>query len=158
MTAPVAPTTVAKLGPGTLTIGATGTLIDCSCLLNGARITASKDKEDDTTKLCGTKRTGRITYTYELTGNIDIDIAAESGIFALSQTSPGSAQPYKFTPNTAAGVTATGSLVIDPLDFGGDAFGDDLTSDFTFSLTDKPVYTWPAAPLDEVDQPVALSA
>ena len=52
MTAPVAPTTVAKLGPGTLTIGATGTLIDCSCLLNGARITASKDNEDDTTKLC----------------------------------------------------------------------------------------------------------
>lgn len=146
MSSPTAPTTVAKLGPGTLTIGATGTEVDVSCLINGARVTASKDQADGTQKLCGTKRPGAVTYTYELTGNIDIDVSDPAGIFALSVAEPGSEQPYTFTPNTEAGTSAEGVLVIDPLDFGADAFGDDLTSDFTFALTDAPTYTFPTVP------------
>ena len=65
------------------------------------------------------------------------------GIFALSQSAPGSEQPFTFTPNNAAETTATGTLVIDPLDFGGDAHGDDLTSDFEFDLVGQPTYTYP---------------
>ena len=116
-------------------------------MINGARITASKDKADDTVKLCGDIRAGAISYTYELTGNIDLDVADEAGIFALSQTAAGSEQAFTYTANTAAGTTATGVLIIDPLDYGADAYGDDLTSDFTFSLVDKPTYTFtpPAA-------------
>ena len=146
MTTPTAPTTVAKLGPGTLTIGETGAEIDVSCLVNGAKIVASKDVSDPTTKLCGTKRQGTTSYTYELSGNMDIDLADPEGIFALSQANPGTEVAYVFTPSTEAGVAAAGMLVLDPLDFGGDEFGDDLTSDYTFALTDKPAYTWPAPP------------
>lgn len=142
MSAPIPPTTVAKFGDGTLTIGETGTPIDVSCLINGARIVASKDKSDDTVKLCGTTRAGATTYTYALSGNIDTDIADEAGIFALSQSAPGSEQPFTFTPNTEAGTAAAGTLVIDPLDFGADAHGDDLTSDFEFSLIGPPTYTY----------------
>jgi len=146
MTQPVAPTTVAKLGPGTLTIGQTGTPIDVSCLVNGAKIVATKDVSDPTTKLCGTKRSGTISYTYELSGNMDIDPADPDGIFALSQNNPGTEVEYVFTPSTEAGTSAAGVLVLDPLDFGGDEFGDDLTSDYTFALTDKPTYTFPTPP------------
>lgn len=140
MSSPAPTTGVAKLGPGTLTIGATGTLVDVSCLINGARITASKDVSDPTQKLCGTWRAGAVAYTYELGGNIDVDAGNASGIFALSVSAPGTEQPFSFTPSTAAGTTATGVLVIDPLDFGADSFGDDLTSDFTYSIIGDPVY------------------
>jgi hypothetical protein len=142
MTTPTAPTSVARFGPGTLTIGATGSEIDCSCLVNGARIAATKDQTDPTTKLCGTVRPGTVKYTYELTGNVDTDVADAAGLFALSQSAPGSEQPFTFTPNTEAGTSAAGVLVLDPLDFGADEYGSDLTSDFTFALVGTPVYTY----------------
>lgn len=130
------------LGPGTLEIGATGTEIDVSCLINNAKITAEKDEGDATTKLCGTVVPGSVTYTYSLTGNLDVDADTDAGLFALSQAEPGSQQDFTFTPNTAMGTVATGVLVIDPLDFGADEMGEPLTSDFEFTLVGAPVYTY----------------
>ena len=143
MTAPTAPAGTAKLGPGTLTIGATGTEIDVSCLVNNLVITMSKDKADDTTKLCGTVRPGAITYTYELDGNLDTDVGTDAGLFALSQSAAGTEQAFTFTPSTEAGTSATGILVIDPMDFGTtDEYGSDLTSDIAWSIVGKPEYTY----------------
>jgi hypothetical protein len=139
-------------GPGTLQIGEVGSEIEASCLVNSLRIAMSKDEGDSTTKLCGTVRPGKITYTYALSGNVDVDSESADGLFALSQSAPGSQQPFTFTPNTEAGTTATGTLVIDPLDFGADEYGDDMTSDFEFALVGKPTYTYP----DET--PEALAA
>jgi hypothetical protein len=137
-----------KFGPGVLKIGETATAIDVSCLVNGMRITAAVDAGDPTTKLCGTQRPGSRTYSWEMTGNIDIDPeAGDAGIFALSQVSYGTEQKFTFTPNNEAEATATGTLIIDPLDFGADAFGDDLTSDLTWALVDKPTYTYGAVTL-----------
>ena len=130
------------LGPGTLKIGATGTEIDVSCLVNNAVISADKEQGDDTTKLCGTIRKGSVKYTYTLGGNMDTDIAEAAGFFALSQASPGSEQSYTFEPSTEAGTTATGILVIDPLDFGGDTTGETMTSDFEFALVGAPTYAF----------------
>jgi hypothetical protein len=139
---------VFPLGPGTLTIGATGTPIDVSCLVNNAVISADKEEGDSTTKLCGTVRPGSVTYTYTLAGNMDTDVADEAGIFALSQSAPGTEQDFTFTPNTDAGTTATGRLVIDPLDFGGDTTGETMTSDFEFTVVGAPAYTFaPDLPL-----------
>jgi hypothetical protein len=142
-----------KLGPGTLTIGQTGTPIDVSCLINSATISASKNEEDSTTKLCGTVKPGAVSYDYSLAGNIDTDNATDSGLFALSQRAPGSQQPFTFTPNdqdadAVAGIfgpsaTASGTLVLDPLDFGGDTMGALMTSDFEFTLVGQPTYAYP---------------
>jgi hypothetical protein len=128
--------------PGVLKIGATGTEIDVSCLVNSATIQADKDEGDSTTKLCGTVRPGAVTYAYHITGNVDTDVADEAGLFALSQESPGTELPFTFTPNTDAGTTATGTLVIDPLDFGGDTMGETMTSDFDFTVVGKPTYAY----------------
>lgn len=133
-----------NLGPGELSIGATGTEIDVSCLINNAVISMSKDQGDSTTKLCGTVKPGAVTYTYALSGNVDTDISDPAGLFALSQAEPGSQQPFTFTPSTEAGTEAAGVLIIDPLDFGGDTTGETMTSDFEFALVGAPVYTYPA--------------
>lgn len=145
------PTTTAKLGPGVLTIGTTGTPIDVSCLVNNAVIAADKDEGDATTKLCGDVRPGSTTYTYALSGNMDTDIADEGGFFALSQAEPGTQQAFTFTPSTEAGTSATGTLTIDPLDFGADEAGADLTSDFEFTIVGQPVYEY-GTPLPLGDQ------
>lgn len=132
----------AKLGPGTLTIGEVGAPIDVSCLVNNATISASKSQGDSVTKLCGTVKPGATTYDYALSGNVDTDVADDAGLFALSQSAPGSVQSYKFTPSTEAGTSASGTLVIDPLDFGGSDVGETMTSDFEFALVGPPTYDY----------------
>lgn len=138
---------VFPLSPGVLKIGETGTEIDVSCLVNNATIQADKDEGDSTTKLCGTVRPGAVSYSYHITGNVDTDIADESGLFALSQNNPGTEYPFTFTPNNDAGTTATGRLVIDPLDFGGDTTGETMTSDFDFTIVGQPVYSGYGVPV-----------
>lgn len=137
-----------KLGPGTLKIGATGTEIDVSCLINSCTITADKNEGDSVTKLCGDTKPGAITYAFHMDGNIDTDVALSSGLFALSQESPGSEQTFTYVPNTeviapaTAPTTATGTLIIDPLDFGGDTMGETMASDFSFTIVGVPAYTY----------------
>jgi hypothetical protein len=132
------------LGPGTLKIGAIGSEIDVSCLVNGARVSPTKNEGDATQKLCGTKVPGAITYTAKLTGNVDIDPdAGAEGLFALSWASPGTQQPFDFIPNTADGTSAKGTVVIDPLDFGADKYGDLLASDFEFTIVGDVTFTYP---------------
>ena len=139
------------LGPGTLKIGATGTEIDVSCLVNGCRIAAAKDQKDSTQKLCGTKVPGAVTYTASLKGNIDIDAAdGDAGLFALSWSAPGTEQEFTFTPNTAEGVSAAGTIVLDPLDFGADEYGAVLTSDFEFQAVGTVVFTYPGGATREL--------
>lgn len=138
------------LGPGVLKIGATGSEIDASCLVNNAKITVDKSEDDARVMLCGTSKPGKVTYTYALEGNVDTDIDAADGLFALCADNPGTQQAFTFTPNTDVGTTATGTLVIDPLEFGADANGDPLQSDFTFTIVGKPTYAYgPATPLGE---------
>lgn len=144
------------LGPGELTIGATGTPIDVSCLINNAVIAASKDQGDSVTKLCGTVKVPKPTYTYELSGNVDTDIDDPAGLFKLSQDAAGTEQDFSFTPSTDAGTTAAGRLIIDPLDFGGDETGQTMTSDFTYTIVGEPTYTYgaPAGMMSAGEEPV----
>jgi len=135
-----------SLGPGTLKIGATGAEIDASCLINNARIEIDKEQDDAKYKLCGTATPGKITYTYKLTGNLDTDVDLPTGLFAFSQDNAGTQQNFEFTPNTAAGTSATGILVMDPLEFGADEFGQPLDSDFELTIIGKPTFDYPTTP------------
>lgn len=136
------PTTTRPLGPGTLTIGATATPIDVSCLVNNAVIAAEKTQGDSTTKLCGDVAPGSVTYEYSLSGNMDTDNTDPDGFFALSQAEAGTVLDYEFTPSTDGGTSATGQLIVDPLDFGGDTAGETMTSDFEFALVGAPTYDY----------------
>jgi len=133
------------LGPGTLTFGPVGAEIDASCLINNARIEMDKEQEDPKYKLCGTATPGKIIYTFTLSGNLETDVDIPGGLFAYSQDHAGEQMEFVFTPNTVAETTASGTLVMDPLDFGADDYGDPLDSDFEFQIVGKPVYTYPVA-------------
>jgi hypothetical protein len=131
-----------QLGPGTLKIGTVGSQIDCSCLLNNAKIVATVDQTDPTTKLCGDVRRGTRKYTFALQGNVDTDIADAAGLFAISQSGKGTEQAFEYVPSTAEATSATGTLVLDPLDFGADEMGADLTSDFEWGIVGDVAYTF----------------
>jgi len=154
------PVTPVSLGDGVLEIGHVGTEIDISCAVNNAKITVSKDQADSTTKLCGTVRQGKITYTYALTGNMDADVGDPDGFFALSQAEPGTEMAFLFHPHIGTTTSAKGTLIIDPLDFGADEMGADLTSDFEFAIVGKPDYDYltpapgHASPRDDEDEDV----
>jgi hypothetical protein len=135
-------------GPGTLQIGATGSEIDASCQVNSLRIATSKDEGDSKTMLCGTVKAGKVTYTYTLSGNVDTDTDDAAGLFALSQSAAGTEQPFTFTPDTETGTTASGTLIIDPLDFGADEYGDDLNSDFEWTIVGAPSYDYGTEPVE----------
>lgn len=130
------------LGPGTLKIGPSGNQIDISCQINNARIAADKSQDDPKTKLCGTVTPGKITYEYSLSGNMDTDTTDAAGIFAYSQDHAGQQVAFEFVPSTAGITAASGTLIVDPLDFGADEYGAPLDSDFEWSVLGQPTYTY----------------
>lgn len=130
-----------KLGPGSLKIGATGAAIDVSCLVNNAVITTDVSRDDAVWHLCGTSTPGKTTFEHSLTGNLDIDPTEATGLFALSWADPGSEQAFSFTPNTEEGTSASGTIVLTPLDFGADEYGKTLNSDFEWLISGEVTYT-----------------
>jgi hypothetical protein len=133
------------LGPGSLHIGLTGTLLDISCNINNATVAANKNQDDSVTKLCGTVVPGAVSYDYTLSGNVDTDIAESTGFFALTQAQAGKLLDFEFIPNTDAGTSAAGTLIVDPLDFGGDETTQTMASDFEFAIIGVPTYTYGGA-------------
>lgn len=136
-----------EYGPGTLKFGEVGSEIDASCLVNSFRITATKEQGETTTKLCGTPRTPRATYTYAASGNIDTDLTDPDGLWALSQVAPGSEVKFVFIPNTEAGTEASGTVILDPMDFGGEEYGEVMNSDVEWTLVGAPAYEVGGAPI-----------
>jgi hypothetical protein len=107
------PVNTTKLGPGTLTLTPpAGTAVDYSCQVEGLTVTWSKSKDDDMTDPASL-----VVFTWDNHGLVC---------------------GFEFTPNTEAGVTVTGDVVVDPLDVGGDTGGDDMTSDFTWDCVGEP--------------------
>lgn len=141
------------LGPGTLKIGLTASpTTDFSALVNNVVITASKDQGDSVTKLSGLVKAGAVSYTYEMSGNVDQDLTDAAGLHKLANDNAGKPLYYDFMPNTVSGTKAIGQLIIDPLDFGGDTMGETMASDFAFALVAKPTYTYGTGTLLMADE------
>jgi hypothetical protein len=125
-----------KLGPGTLTFGATGALLDASTQITKAQINPTVDSEDSITTLSGDTLGGARTYGAELdvTAVQDLDTA---GLVAWSWAHKGEDVPFTYTPSTALGVAITGTVTVDPLTIGGDV-GSKPTADFTWTCVGFP--------------------
>jgi hypothetical protein len=122
------------LGPGELTIGETGTLLDISCLVNNVSIVPDISEGDEKTMLCGTSKRSADTITWALSGNVDVDAGTDAGFFAMTWKNIGAIVPFTFTPNSELITSVTGFLKLAPLELGADNYGDYLNSDFEFGL------------------------
>jgi hypothetical protein len=144
------------LGPGELTIGETGTLIDISCLVNNVSIVPDISEGDSKTMLCGTSKRSADTITWAIEGNVDVDAGLASGFFALTWQSIGAVVPFTYTPSTEVGTVVAGFLKLAPLALGADNYGDYLSSDFSFGLENFDPAT--AVTYGDVVVPLAASA
>lgn len=158
------PAKVSKLGPGTLTIG-TGTPQDISCQLTGAWVKWTANQDDPVTVLCGDQVPGARTYTAVLSGTMFQDLSA-SGFTSYSWQHKGEQMAFTFTPLTAsAGTKVSGTIIIDPVDIGGDEAGANMTADFEWPCVGTPTFVaalaaddTEALPDEAISEPVAASA
>jgi hypothetical protein len=135
------PADFTPFGPGTLILGEIGTEIDISCQIESARIEWEEDTDDDVTTLCGDVVPGATTYSANLTGTLFLDLNDATGALFTSWSQKGQPISFTFVPNTAAGVTAEGTLIWSPLPFGGDEPKANMTADFTWRCVGEPTLT-----------------
>lgn len=108
------------VGPGVLTIGEVGTPLDLSAQVKSVKVTPKVNKEDDTPVLSGATLEGDRTYDWTLSATLLQDLS-DGGLIEYSWANAGTEVPFTFTPSTAAGKAVTGTLVVDPVELGGDA-------------------------------------
>lgn len=111
--------TVKKLGPGVLTVGASGTPQDFSNRCTSATVKWGVKSEDDTLTLAGTTEAGDRTYTATLEASVFQDDLDDAGLTVYTWANKGTVQPFTYTPYVG-GKSITGEVVIDPLDVGGE--------------------------------------
>jgi hypothetical protein len=134
------PAIVNKLGPGTLSVGSTGTEVDFTCQVTAARVEWSADAEDAVQVLCGDEVPGARTYSATLTATIFNDLGTTAGIVEFSWTNKGTTYPFVFQPSQTTGVKqVTGNLIVDPISVGGDEVGQNMTSDFEWAIVGDPI-------------------
>lgn len=133
------PAKVKALGPGLLTIGATGEEVDVSCQITAMRIAWDKDADDDVKVLCGETAAGAIEYTATLTGTIFQDFDDDAGISVMTWEHKGEQFPFIFVPATDWAQQASGIVTLDPVDFGGDEVGANMTADVEWAIVGEPV-------------------
>ena len=130
--------TVVKLGPGTVSIGATGTEVDFSCQVTAAHVDWEADADDPTVVLCGDSVPGARRYSSTFAGTLLSDLGLAGGIVEYSWQHKGEQLPFVFVPSTDAGKEVNGTLILDPLSVGGEEAGANMTSDFEWALVGDP--------------------
>lgn len=141
------PINYARLGDGTLKIGDVGTELDISAQVVGCRLTSSVDTGDTLTMLSGDSLSSGMTTESVLEGTLVLD-PYTGGIGEYTWVNHGATKAFEFTPNTAAGMTVSGTLMVTRLDIGADEHGSLLQPDFSWSVSavDTQWGTAPAAP------------
>ena len=133
------------VGPGTITVGETGTEVDFSAQILAARVSWSVNREDSRRVLNGEILPGRVTRTAAVSCTILQDIAQASGIVRFSWANRGQELPFVYVPATDAGVHVTGTVTVEPIDVGGDVDAD-AESEFEWQFVGEP-------DLDDIPEP-----
>lgn len=107
------------LGPGSLTIGATGSLKDFSADVTNVTITPDTNTDDTINYLDGSQDTGAQTTSWTVEGTIKEDYSTD-GVQAWCLTHQGESMPFEFVPAKAGALKITGDVTIAPVAFGGD--------------------------------------
>lgn len=129
-----------SLGPGTLTFGTVSVdQLDISCQVTACKVTFDSDKEDDLPTLCGSVITGEKIYTSKLEFSAAQDIEKD-GLIDWTWRNAGKEMPFTFAPRNDETATVKGTVVIDPVEFGGDVKKRNI-SEAEFDLVGLPIFT-----------------
>lgn len=126
------------VGPGTLTVGASGALTVFSSQVTSCKLVPSVDQGDAITVLSGEQVAGDRTESWTLEGTILQDFGSTDSKTEWLFTNRGTTQVFEYTPATAAGKKITGSVTVEAIEIGGDV-SSKPTSDFTWTLVGEPV-------------------
>lgn len=126
------------LGPGSLSIGPTGTPKEWGGDITKCTLDPSSSSEDDIPYLDGSNESGEDTTTWELGGTITESYDLES-LQAWTLENAGLEMPFAWTPNDTGEVTISGTVKIRPIGWGGDVKKKN-TRDFTFPLVGQPTH------------------
>lgn len=129
-----------SMGPGTLEIGATGTLTDFSAQCTSVKLTPTVDNGDPLNVLSGEQIPGDRSEAFTLDGTFVQDFGSAAGTtteFLFDHR--GQTMDFEFTPSSAQSTKKiTGQLVVEAIDIGGDV-KTTPTSDFSFVIVGAPV-------------------
>lgn len=108
-----------KLGPGVLRFGETASEQEFSSQVTSVLLEPDFDSEDPIPVLSGEEVPGDETETYVLSGEFLQEYSMES-LLVWCKANSGTVLPFTFTPNSNAGFSVTGSVVIRAVAIGGD--------------------------------------
>ncbi len=133
-----------KMGPGTLTLGAGGDLLDVSLQVTNCRVEPAESvKSTDAVPVLGgdeipAEESGDLTY--RLKGTFVQDLAA-LGVIDWTWTNKGEEHPFSFVPNTVAAREVSGTFRVVPLTIGGAVSKTDRpTADFDWAIVGVPTF------------------
>lgn len=133
------PANAEEMGPGTLTIGGTGSVLDMTAQVTKCKVGWKANAADSTKTLSGDTVGGGRSYTAQLTATVFQDDLGVSGMVDYSWAHKGDEVPFTFVPKTG-GRGVAGTLTVDPIDVGGDV-GAKNTSDLTWDCVGEPTLT-----------------
>lgn len=125
-----------KLGPGTLTIGETGSGQEMAKQSTAVAIEPSYSDGERQIVLSGDTDQEAGEWEGNLTATFfqDYDMA---GLLAWTWEHDGETMPFTFVPNSSAGFEVSGTVVVLPATIGGDVDTEN-TSEIEWKLPDKP--------------------
>lgn len=125
-----------RLGPGTLTLGATPD--DFSCQVAALALVPSAEEGDATATLCDPTPVAPITTTWTLDGTVLQDFSNPAGFQKWAYDNENTEQPFTFIPNTDTGPpTFTGTVLVEAVQIGGEV-AEQVTVDFSWQVKGKP--------------------
>lgn len=119
-----------KLGPGSLTFGATGSEVEFATRARSVTVEPEVDEEDPIPVLSGDELPGDDEETYNLTGSILQDYDADS-LLVWAHHHAGKVVPFQFTPDNDKALGVRGEVKVRRMSIGGDV-KERNESDFEF--------------------------
>lgn len=114
---------IQALGSGHLIIKPTknprlSTAMDISCTVTEFEIQWKADKGDSEFVLCGDEIPGARTYSYAIKAKLFVSLAKEA-FLQFTWKNKGQEAAFEFRPNKTGAEVIKGTVVIDPIDYGG---------------------------------------
>ena len=126
-----------RLGPGLLTVGTPGS--EFSTQVSALTLTPSFDTTDGTPTLAVPDPPAESSTKYTLDGSAINDFTSATGLSRYAYDHDGEELAFVWTPNTDAGTTCTGTVVVQAFPMGGKV-AEQLVTDFSWPCVGKPVF------------------